>query len=107
MVSGHDAKRPISVTFPESLLDLMERLLSPRERNAFIVAATEKALQGTRLNAAITSFHRQPVWSDEDHPELATDGDVEHYLRTVREGWMPRDWDALSGEDEALDSVSA
>ena len=101
MVAEYDVKRRINVTFPVSLLDLMDALVPARERNAFIVAATQKALQETRLQAAIDGLQRQPAWSEEDHPELATDEDVERYVRALRERWMPRNWDVLSGEDEA------
>ncbi len=107
MAPEDDTRRRINVTFPEALLDLMEQLVPSRERNAFIVAATEKALQEARLLAILASLQREPAWSDQDHPGLATEEDVERYVRTLREAWTPRDWNALSAEDEANDSASA
>ncbi len=100
MTTETETRRRINVTFPESLLDLMENLIPPRERNAFIVAATEKALQRARFEAALADLREQPAWSDEDHPDLATPEDVDRYVRQLRESWMPRSWDAIAGEDE-------
>jgi hypothetical protein len=107
MVPYRDARRRINVTFPESLLDLMEDLVPARERNAFIVAATEKALQQARLEHALRQLAEGPAWSDADHPELATDEDIDRYVRTLRESWLPRSWDSIAGEDETHDSPSA
>ncbi len=106
MVAPRDVRRRINVTFPESLLDLMEDLIPSRERNAFIVAATERALQQARLQGTIRRLAERPAWSDADHPELATDEDVDRYVRVLRESWLPRNWDTLAGKDESHDKPS-
>jgi hypothetical protein len=95
------------VTFPASLLDQMARLVPPRERNSFVVAATAKALQAARLRAAIASLEQQPAWSENDHPGLASDEDVDRYVRSLRESWTASTWEALAGEGGADAGVSA
>ncbi|MBM4465332.1 MAG: hypothetical protein FJ014_07260 [Chloroflexi bacterium] len=80
----------INVTFPASLLEELRRYIPRRERNIFIVEATEKELKRTRLRKVLEDLHREPAWSDEDHPDLMTVEDVNRYVRRLRETWMPR-----------------
>ena len=80
-------KRRINVTFPEPLLEIMETIVPARERNSFIVEATEKALRQERLLKAIRSS--SGAWSDADYPELQTDEDIDRYVRRLRESWIP------------------
>jgi hypothetical protein len=92
-------KKRINVTFPESVLDLLESVVPARKRNAFIVEATEEALHRERqLNAIRES---SGAWSDEDHPDLMTVEDVDRYVRRLRETWMPRSWDEIIAEAES------
>ncbi|MBE2232917.1 MAG: hypothetical protein IAE85_05430 [Anaerolinea sp.] len=80
-------KRRINVTFPESLLETMESIIAPRERNNFIVGATERALRQQRLLKAIEKS--SGAWADEGYPELGTDEEIDAYVRRLRETWMP------------------
>jgi len=80
-------KRRINVAFPEPLLEIMETIVPARERNSFIVEATEKALRQERLLKAIRAS--SGAWSDADYPELQTDEDIDRYVRQLRESWMP------------------
>ena len=92
-------KERINVTFPKSMLDSLEAVVPPRERNAFIVEATGEALQRKRLLKALSAS--SGAWSDEDHPDLMTVEDIDHYVRKLRETWMPRTWDEIAGEGES------
>ena len=76
-------KKRINVTFPESVLDLLESVVPARKRNAFIVEATEEALRRERQLTAIRES--SGAWSDEDHPDLMTVEDVDRYVRRLRE----------------------
>jgi hypothetical protein len=93
MVTGVASKKRINVSFPEPVLELLETVVPPRERNAFIVAATEEALRRERLRKVLKALREKPAWSDEDHPDLMTVEDVDRYVRQLRETWMPRSWD--------------
>jgi hypothetical protein len=90
----------INVTFPKSMLELLESVVPPRERNAFIVEATGEALRQKRLEKVLSALREKPAWSDEDHPDLMTVEDVDRYVRRLRESWMPRSWDELIQEAE-------
>ncbi len=81
------SKRRINVTFPEPLLELMEAVIAPRERNNFIVEATERALRQERLLKAIEKSSGS--WTEASYPELRTDEDIDRYVRQLRETWMP------------------
>jgi hypothetical protein len=98
MVATPGNKKRINVTFPEPLLEMMDRVVAPRKRNSFIVEATERALRHERLLKAIEQS--SGAWSDADHPDLQTDDDIDGYVRRLRETWMPIE-DTL--EDRAND----
>ena len=101
MTSG-PSKR-INVTFPATLLEELREYVPKRERNQFIVEATEKLLKRTRLKKVLESLRQEPAWSDEDHPDLMTVEDVDNYVRRMRETWMPRSWDEIVGEADQVD----
>jgi hypothetical protein len=90
------ATRRINVTFPTDLLALLDSVVPPRERNRFIVEATERSLRRERLRNALEAS--AGAWSDEDHPDLMTAEDIERYIRHLRESWMPRTWDEIIEE---------
>jgi hypothetical protein len=98
MVTEIAPRKRINVSFPEPVLELLEAVVPPRERNAFIVGATEEALRRARLRKVIESLREKPAWSDEDHPDLMTVEDVDRYVRRLRETWMPRSWDEIIQE---------
>ena len=90
--------RRINVTFPTELLTLLDSIVPSRERNRFIVEATERSLRRERLRQALEiSFG---TWSAKDHPDLTTAEDIDQYIRRLRETWMPRTWDEIVGEKE-------
>ena len=89
-------QKRINVTFPESVLDLLESVVPARKRNAFIVEATEEALRKERQLTAIQES--SGAWSDEDHPDLMTVEDIDRYVRRLRETWMLRSWGEIIAE---------
>jgi hypothetical protein len=97
-MTSETAKR-INVTFPTPLLEELGRFVPARERNRFIVEATEKELRRQRLLKALRDS--AGAWRDEDHPDLKTPEDVERYVRRMRQTWMPRSWDEIAENREA------
>ncbi|MBU1662193.1 MAG: hypothetical protein KKD28_12065 [Chloroflexi bacterium] len=91
----------INVTLPVRLLEEMRRYIPKRERNKFIVEATEQELQRAKLKAVLEDLRREPAWSDEDHPDLMTVDDVNRYVRELRERSMPQTWDEIIAEAES------
>ena len=92
------ATRRVNVTFPTDLLALLDSVVPSRERNRFIIEATERSLRRERLRKVLAELRERPAWSDEDHPDLMTAGDVDRYIRRLRETWMPRTWDEIVEE---------
>jgi hypothetical protein len=92
-------RKRISVTFPQPVLDLLDKVVPARERSAFIVEATEGALRRERLLTALRET--SGAWSDEDHPDLMTADDVDCYVRGLRETWMPRGREDAVGAGES------
>jgi len=91
-----EATKRINVTFPVSLLEELRRYVPRRERNRFIVEATEKELKRRRWLEALRDS--AGAWSDEDHLDLMTVEDVIRFVRRLRETWMPRSWDEIAEE---------
>jgi hypothetical protein len=92
------ATKRINVTFPNTLLEELKEYIPRRERNQFIVEATEKYLRQLRLSKVLESLRQEPAWSDDDHPDLMTVEDVNNYVRRLRETGMPRSWDEIVAE---------
>ena len=77
----------ISIYFPKPLLDDLRKLVPARKRTALIVALTEKEVERLKLLAALEESFG--AWSDEDHPELATNEDIDRYVHDFRARWRP------------------
>ncbi len=94
-------KRRINVTFPVEVLELVDSVTLPRERNRFIVQATKEAARRERLRHVLAQLRDEgPAWKDKDHPELATPEDIDHWIRQLREyGHSSYDWDVQLAED--------
>jgi hypothetical protein len=101
MSTSTRSKRRINVTFPVEVLELVDAVVPPRERNRFIVKATEEAARRERLHRVLAQLREEgPAWRDEDHPELATPEDVDRWIRQLREsGHTSYDWDVQLAED--------
>lgn len=91
-------KRRVNVSFPEPVLDLLEKVVPPRQRNSFIVEATEAALRREQLIEAVQTS--AGAWSDEDHPDLMTGEDIDRYVRRLRESWVSQTWDEIPHDGE-------
>ena len=94
-------KRRINVTFPVEVLELVDSVTLPRERNRFIVQATKEAARRERLRHVLAQLRDEgPAWKDKDHPELATPEDIDHWIRQLREyGPASYDWDVQLAKD--------
>ena len=97
-----DKTKRINVTFPVALLEELRDKLPRRERNSFIVMATERELRRLKICEVLRHLHEHgPIWSDEDHPDLMTVEDVDRHVRGMRESWMPRSWEEIHASSTA------
>jgi hypothetical protein len=67
-------KHRTNLVLPADLAAQIEELAGKRGRNAYIVANIQAAVRRDRLLQFLSN--PEPVWKDEDHPELAKLGTV-------------------------------
>jgi len=69
-----------NVTLPEELVREIDRVAGRRKRSQFIVEAVRERL--LRFSEALAQA--AGAWSDENHPDLVTQEDINRYLRRAR-----------------------
>ncbi len=69
------------VVLPQHIVAQIDALVGARGRSAFLTKLAEKELKRCQLLAFLQSD--EPVWKDEDHPELAAMG-TEAWVRKLR-----------------------
>lgn len=94
-----DRKR-ITIYMPKALLDNLRTYVPRGKRTAFIVKATGEAIKRIKLRKALDGSFG--AWTDEDHPELATNEDIERYVRELRGSWRPADDGREDSDTHAL-----
>lgn len=70
-----------NVVLPDDLLAQVDALVGPRGRSAFLTEVVREAVNRRRLLEFLSS--KEPIWKDEDHPELA--GGAEAWVRKMRD----------------------
>lgn len=75
----------MTVTFPKPLLERLRERVPPRQCSGFIVEAVEEKLALQEQLAAVEEA--AGGWSDEDHPELRTEADIDRWLTELRWSW--------------------
>lgn len=83
-------KPRFNVAFPPEVMAELSALVPSRERNRFVVEATRERLRRERLGRALEDARRDPIWKEEDHPDLKTPEDVAAYVRRSRDRWTAR-----------------
>ena len=74
-----------TVTFPPSVLKRLREHVAPRQRSAFIAEAVEDKLA---LEEQLDALEKAAgTWSDQDHPDLHTDQDIDRWLSNLRHSW--------------------
>ena len=72
----------VNVRFPKRLMEELRRYVPVRKRSQLIVAATEKMLAAIRRKEALAAG--AGAWSDENHPDLNSQEDINRYLADLR-----------------------
>jgi hypothetical protein len=88
------------IVLPEKLANEIDELVGPRGRSAFLVETAEKELKRRRLLAVLESD--EPIWLEENHPEIANHGAAAwvHNLRREKSS-RQRELDELADEANA------
>jgi Arc/MetJ-type ribon-helix-helix transcriptional regulator len=69
------------VVLPDDLLADVDALVGPRGRSAFLTEVIREAVNRRRLLQILSD--PEPIWKDEDHPELAQGSEA--WVRQMRE----------------------
>jgi hypothetical protein len=75
-MDGHSTlrRKRAHVFLPDDLLAAVDALVGPRGRSAFLTEVIGEAVQRRRLLQILSN--PEPIWKDEDHPELAEGPEV-------------------------------
>ncbi|HVA64287.1 MAG TPA: ribbon-helix-helix protein, CopG family [Terriglobales bacterium] len=73
--------RRTHITLPSDLIARIDELVGARGRSAFLAEIAEDEVRRRELLAYLESG--EPIWRDEDHPELAKIGSAE-WIRRLR-----------------------
>ena len=68
------------IVLPEDLVGEIDKVAGSRGRSAFLVDLARREIKRRRLLAIFEQ--EEPIWKDEDHPELAAGAD--EWLRQMR-----------------------
>jgi len=79
----------ITVTLPRALLARLREHVPARQRSRFILEALEERLALEEQVAALEET--AGAWSDQNHPEMRTDEDIDRWLADLRSSWGQRE----------------
>ena len=83
----------LNIRVPRELVDELKRLVPARKRSQVIVAATAEAVARLKQQEAL---REDKIWSDEGHPDLTSQEDINRYLSEMRASWERRLRERLS-----------
>lgn len=76
----------ITVTLPRELIERLDDRVPSRQRSRFIANAIESQLAIEEQMAAVEET--AGIWTEENHPELKTEEDVDAWLQNLRQSWL-------------------
>jgi Arc/MetJ-type ribon-helix-helix transcriptional regulator len=83
-----ESTRKVTLTLPSSLLIRLDAAVPSRKRSRFIAEAIEERLAITEQLAALEET--AGAWSDERHPDMRSDADIDRWLANLRAAWSSR-----------------
>lgn len=78
----------INVLMPAGLAEEINESVGPRGRSNFLVEAAREKLERMKLAEAMNEAAGS--WSDNLHPELKTQDDINRWVRSLRQGDIKR-----------------
>ena len=79
----------VTVTLPKALLARLREHVPARQRSRFIVEALEDRLALEEQTAALEET--AGAWTEQSHPEMATDEGIDRWLGDLRRTWTSRE----------------
>jgi len=90
---SREAVERLNIRMPRELAEELKRLVPARRRSQLIVAATTEAVARLKQEEAL---REEKIWSDDNHPDLTTQEDINRYLAEIRASWGQRLRERLS-----------
>ena len=87
------------IILPAELVAQIDEAVGPRGRSAFLAEVAQAELRKRRTLALLDAALKDPIWKDEDHPELAARSD--DWVRGLREENESRVHEAEAQRNEA------
>jgi len=81
----------ITISLPRTLAERFRACVPPRQRSTFIAEILEERLAIEEQLQALDES--AGCWSDEQHPDMITDEDIDAWLARLRGGWRRQDND--------------
>jgi hypothetical protein len=75
-------KERLNLYLPKPLVDDLRVMIPARERTQFITDVLARELRRRKLLNSIEKSYG--AWKDQDHPELATGVDIDHWIQELR-----------------------
>jgi len=82
-----ESTRKVTLTLPKSLLIRLDAAVPGRKRSRFIAEAIEERLAIAEQLAALEET--AGAWTDERHPDMRSDADIDQWLANLRAAWRP------------------
>jgi hypothetical protein len=79
----------ITVTLPTALLTRLREHVPARQRGRFILEALEERLALEEQIVALAET--AGAWSEQNHPEMRTDEDIDRWLGELRRSWSRKE----------------
>jgi Arc/MetJ-type ribon-helix-helix transcriptional regulator len=89
----------INVLMPDELVEEISQSVGSRKRSSFLVEAAQEKLE--RMKQAEALREAFGSWSEELHPELKTQEDIDRWVRSLRQSDADR-MKGLDGEDISI-----
>ena len=81
-------KTKAHLVIPQDILEEVDQVAGKRRRSSFIAEATREKLERERFLKVLDET--QGAWSDKNHPDLKTAGDMERFIRDKRQSYRKR-----------------
>lgn len=81
-------KSKAHLVIPTEILEEVDKIAGKKKRSLFIAEATREKLEKERFLKTLEETHG--VWTDQNHPELRTNKDMERYVREKRQSYRKR-----------------
>jgi len=88
-ISIQTDSQKITVTLPKALLARLREHVPARQRSRFILEALEERLALEEQIAALEET--AGAWSEQNHPEMRTDEDIDRWLGNLRRSWSKKE----------------